>query len=561
MSEDAGTSPRGPRPVLAEVGTPRGAWAAVDRLLAHASDWLNPILVKETRQALKSRQFVVTFGLLLIVAWGWSMLGVAMMGPEASYGVQRGSYLFVGYYVILALPLLVIVPYGAFRSLAAEQEDRTFELMSITTLDPRQIVSGKLGSAVLQMLIYLSAVAPCIAFTYMLRGIALPTIFFLLFYTFLGSLGLSLAGLLVGTLTDEKHWQSVLSVLVVLGLLIAFWSACALAVEVVDYSDFGVTEREFWIANAAFLSAYVSYFALVYFAAAAQLSFPSDNRSTRLRVTMLGQFLLFVGWMSWVWVTDGPDEDMLTFFLVVVGLHWYGMGALMTGESAQLSYRVRRSLPQSFLGRAFLTWFNPGPGTGYVFALCGMLAGLLLVCLALASAHVLPNPRRPFATGRATDVLTFGTLAFCYMTIFLGLGLVLIRLTRRFSRAGLGLSVLVQVMLVLLGCGVPLVIQLSSPRWYGSGYSLLQITNVFWTLYAASETRAGFVYGPVLLAVLPLAALAVFVLNLPAIVREVRFVRLPKPQRVAEEDAQQAAVLRPPQPVQISPWDVQEPGK
>ena len=38
-----------------------------------------------------------------------------------------------GYYCILAFPLLVIVPFSAFRSLAAEREDGTYELLSITT--------------------------------------------------------------------------------------------------------------------------------------------------------------------------------------------------------------------------------------------------------------------------------------------------------------------------------------------------------------------------------------------------------------------------------------------
>ena len=33
----------------------------VDRVATKAGDAVNPILVKETRQALKSRQFVVTF--------------------------------------------------------------------------------------------------------------------------------------------------------------------------------------------------------------------------------------------------------------------------------------------------------------------------------------------------------------------------------------------------------------------------------------------------------------------------------------------------------------------
>ena len=38
------------------------------------------------------------------------------------------------YYAILAFPLAVVVPYAAFRSLAAEREDNTYDLLSITTL-------------------------------------------------------------------------------------------------------------------------------------------------------------------------------------------------------------------------------------------------------------------------------------------------------------------------------------------------------------------------------------------------------------------------------------------
>ena len=194
-------------------------------------DRLNPILVKEARQALKSRQFMATFGLLLICGWVWSILGLAILGPEAAYGA-RGPSMFAGYYVILAFPLMVIVPFGAFRSLAVEQEDRTYELLSITALYPRQIVSGKLASAVVQMLIYLSAVAPCLAFTYMLRGISLPSIVFAVFCTFLASLAFSMVGLLVGTLSGEKHWQVVLSVLLIVGLLGAFWIACLMLFKI-----------------------------------------------------------------------------------------------------------------------------------------------------------------------------------------------------------------------------------------------------------------------------------------------------------------------------------------
>ena len=115
---------------------------------------------------------------------------MAVAGPRIYYGA-RGPEIFVGYYLILAFPLTIIVPFGAFRSLAAEREDRTYELLSISALTARQMIGGKLGSAIVQMLVYLSAISPCMAFTYLLRGIDFLTIGLFLVYTVLASVGLS----------------------------------------------------------------------------------------------------------------------------------------------------------------------------------------------------------------------------------------------------------------------------------------------------------------------------------------------------------------------------------
>ena len=48
--------------------------------LERLGDRFNPIVVKEVRQALKSRQFVVTFLLLLLAAWAGSIFGVSVSG-------------------------------------------------------------------------------------------------------------------------------------------------------------------------------------------------------------------------------------------------------------------------------------------------------------------------------------------------------------------------------------------------------------------------------------------------------------------------------------------------
>jgi hypothetical protein len=528
---------------------------ALERFLGTVSERLNPILVKETRQSLKSRQFVVTFFLLLIAGWIWSLAGVALMGQEVLYGT-RGAEVFWGYYCILAFPLLIIVPFGAFRSLAVEQEDRTYELLSITDLNPRQILSGKLGSAVVQMTVYLSAIAPCLAFTYMLRGIDFPTILFMVFYTVVGSLSLSVISLLAGTLTREKHWQVVVSVLLIIGLFWVFILYVTWFTSVVlFFAGLSFDEPVFWQGNAAFMTAVASFFLLVFYAAVGQITFASDNRSTRLRVIMVAQHVLFTGWIAWALVMQPEAEGAYTY-MMILGLYWYVAGALTSGEWPQLSTRVKRQLPQTFLGRMLFTWFNPGPGTGYVFAVCGMLAGLVTVSLGIFLHQTVGwNGSSPWSGNEINSVLVVGTLTTAYVTIYLGIGLLLTRGFRRLFPSGLLLGALIQVSLAAAGIIAPLVIQSTSSRWSWDQYSLLQMPNPFWTLFHVVDRNALPVETPVLMTMLPLVALIVFLLNLPGVAKELRHVRIARPARVVEEDAQLMPVVVSPEPTRLDPWD------
>lgn len=188
-------------------------WDRIDAWIAWASEYLNPILVKETRQALKSRQFLVMFALLLVSGWVWSLCVLAW-APGIYYGAG-GMDIFFGYFFILCFPLIVVVPFSAYRSLASEWEDGTYDLMSISTLSARQIVTGKLGSAILQMIVYLSAIAPCLAFTYLLRGIDVVTIGYLLFWLCMNSLLATFLALAVATITRSKAWQVLVSVVLI----------------------------------------------------------------------------------------------------------------------------------------------------------------------------------------------------------------------------------------------------------------------------------------------------------------------------------------------------------
>ena len=90
---------------------------------------------------------------------------------------------------------------------------------------------------------------------------------------------------------------------------------------------------------------------------------------------MFLQQMLWVGCIGMMALIS-RDSEVIVFGIVVLGGYWLLMGTLMLAESPELSPRVQRGLPQTFLGRAFLTWFNPGPGTGFVYAVASGIAGV-----------------------------------------------------------------------------------------------------------------------------------------------------------------------------------------
>ena len=150
--------------------------SVVDRLLdrtasfvATTSERLNPILVKETRQSTKSAMFSTIFLLFVAISWIVIVMGTLIMGSTLE--TEPSAEIFFAWnYGLLSFAIFVVVPFGAYRSLLAERELHTLDLLTITTLSPRQIVFGKLGSALVQVAVYYSAIAPFIAFLSFLQG-------------------------------------------------------------------------------------------------------------------------------------------------------------------------------------------------------------------------------------------------------------------------------------------------------------------------------------------------------------------------------------------------------
>ena len=290
------------------------------------SDRLNPILVKETRQSLKSRQFVVTFMLLLLAAWLISAGGVLLSGSALEYGAA-GQGFFGMYFSVLVFAILVIVPFGAFRSMLAERDQFTFELLSISTLTPRQIVWGKLCSSIVQILLYYSAIAPFIAFTSLLQGFDFANVVFLLAVAFLWSVFMSMIALMLSTVSQNRQFQSLSSIGVVILLIWQIGVAIGVSGQVM-MGSIPFDDPEFWWGMACATFGGTTYFLLAQQIAVSRLTFESDNRSTGIRVICGLQFwLLWLGcagyatWYGWIW-----NEWVFGMASVLSIFHWCAVG-------------------------------------------------------------------------------------------------------------------------------------------------------------------------------------------------------------------------------------------
>jgi ABC-type transport system involved in multi-copper enzyme maturation permease subunit len=535
----------------------RGVLQRLDEALSRWGDYLNPILVKETRQALKSRQFVFTFALLLLLTWFATIGLVAYVGPGISYSAA-GIFLLTWYCWLLAFPLAVIVPFGSFRSLAAEREENTYDLLRVSTLTPRQIVNGKLASAIVQIGVYCSAVAPCFAFSYLLRGIDVVTILIVLCYIVLASIGLTLLGLLGAASAVQKQGQVVLSVAFVTVLLGCFLGGMGLLTTLLIEEPQFVMQDEFWQVTLALFSLHLTTCLLAYLATVSLTAPRTVNKSTPLRWGMLLQQAVFFGWCTYIMLDVGFAyyEMMAAMFLVQTG-YWYLMGTLLSSESPELSHRVQRQLPQSVLGRWLLGWLNPGPGTGYLFAVANSASGMGLLGIA-AGAEALGwgdavTRRGWMVAGDLWEIAPVVVAAWCYLVIFLGIGKLLVSVLRRFATMTPLASFLVHALLVTMAMGIPYAIQMSVRRWRDMGFNPLQWSNPFWSIGELfDDGRLSWDPEEVVhLSVLMGLALCVLLLNLPSVAREIVRTRIAAPERVQQEVEAEQAKPSVPQ----NPWD------
>lgn len=498
----------------------------IDAWSVRVGDALNPILVKETRQALKSRQFVVTFSALLFAALAWTIVGSLSMMPRI-YTTPSAPRMLIGYYVVLALPMLIVIPLAAYRSLEGEIDDGTLELLSITTLTPWQIVLGKLASAMLQMVLYFVALFPCVAYAYTLRGVDLPTTLLMLATLVVAGVLLTIVALFFAPLSRSRTGR-ISTLLSTLSILVAVeWGLAFLMIGMILYGNPLTAGQMFFVVTASLLIA-TSLGHLMLTATAAQLTPESENRSTHLRLSLmvLTAVMLGVATMGAL-MLDQYGVPVVMFLAFALGFIWAVGGSMMSAESPAMTPRIRRELPSSFVARCVLTWLTPGPAAGLAFATVNIVVVAMFLTYGLEYLIRTPNVW-------STRYAFLGPLVITYAAYLVGM-LVIVRWViaviriNNHPRVELGLAALVVV--AVMSALAPYAIGLHLNDYRPYSYSYWQVTNWAWTLMMVAR---GMDLGGTL-ALIAIPSVAGFLLTLIASPQLVMPRRIATPERVMQE--------------------------
>jgi hypothetical protein len=349
-------------------------------ILEKLNDRLNPIVIKELRQAVQSKFVVVVLFLFLLLEVG--LLAILLVvnsinGRMESAEFQAGHELFAIFQgVLLATCLLFIPTYTGIR-LAAERSDTNLDLLFITTLRPRAIIWGKTLAALVLAILIFSACAPFMTFTYLLRGIELSSILLVLsidFFTVLVSVQLVI---FLAVVPANRVFKAILGSLGFAVLVGIFMGTLSSTLELLN-RGFDPDSPEFWAVITCVATVGLAGMALLFACSVALISPASANRALPMRlclvVVWVGTLTVFGLW-SRVLGHEGPISVWLLVMCTLCGL---GM-VIAINERERWAPRMARTIPRRWWlrGPAFL--FYSGAAGGFLFTVLMFAATVLVV--------------------------------------------------------------------------------------------------------------------------------------------------------------------------------------
>lgn len=350
----------------------------IPSFLTDSYDWasqrVNPIVVKEARQSVRSRGVLAGIVLLLAILMVIT-LGHTLGRDPSEFNRAVGGGLFNTFNSITLFMCGLFIPFMTAQRFTSEQKGATADLMYTTTIKPSAMVWGKLTVSLLLGVLMISVAAPFMAMSYMYKGIDIPTILFWIGMNFVTLLAASSLGVFLAAIELSKVLRILLGLaLVPIGLwLIGGIYGANTWNGMQSVTAYGRIE---WLWIGSLIAVVVFLIGLLFTLSVAASSSESSNRAKAPRI------YLSLGWIATLALAMGlvPSVGSNEPYLVW-GICWIVMGALATiaaaGERRVLGVRVRAGIPQNPLLRFFALFTTSNAASGLCWAAVLQLATYL----------------------------------------------------------------------------------------------------------------------------------------------------------------------------------------
>ena len=335
--------------------------------LEKMNDRLNPIVVKELRQAVQGKFLIVVVICFLCIQL--LTMGIFLITDESiSESFDAGLKIFrVLLWNLLATCVLFVPAYTGFR-LISERADANVDLLFITTLRPRSIIWGKFLAAIILTVLLYSACMPFMTFTYLLRGIDLPSIFILLVFNFVVvAVGIQCA-ILIGCIPANRGLKVILGVV---WLVIVFVGLNIITLFSMFLLDFGIGSQldswKFWRGALAVLASGIALIGIFALLSIALISPLSTNRALPVRIFVTATWLLTGGGAA-IWSIGVNDfAPIMVWATLQIFLHSIGL-FIAVSERESLGQRVHRTIPRRWVIRPLAFLFYSGAAGGVAWS-------------------------------------------------------------------------------------------------------------------------------------------------------------------------------------------------
>lgn len=509
---DAGALPNQGGNGMGSHGSNEGRGGIGSRLVGFVDDHINPIVVKELRQAVRSRFIMVVINLLLMIELV-IVAGFLLGSTGSDYSLGRN--VFTALHLLLLTTAVIFVPAYVGVRFAAERSAQNVDLMFTTTISPLSIIWGKFLSGLIVSALLFSTAGPFMVLTYMLRGIDVPSILLILGMDFLAVLAAIQFAILVmsGSKTVVARGGMLVLCMIVFGYLIVGAGAASMGL-MFGYGSGWWNEPYAWLYIVGYLLLNLIYHIGMMLASAAVVSPPTSNRAVGLRT------FLFVSWiLSGVLCLLTSAFTMDTEWALAWGMSSASISCVILlvaiSERDRWGPRVLMMIPRNPIKRFIAFFFYSGSAGGVLLSMFMILVSLGITLFMFDDYH-----------DEVMAMLTFCLYfaAYCLSSVFIV----------RYLTGGLvktEATAAITLLLLALGCmGPALIAFFIDPMGRWDRGVLWRIGNPFGGMMGNSNDEDTF------LIIGLLWALTMFVMCAPWMLGQLREFRRPPTKPVTAEE-------------------------